>query len=66
MAFFRKAFETRDNQIKDGAYLLLRVRSAHLEILGFHVGGSIVRFKTMRRKQKLASAKVTMQYFRDN
>ena len=28
-----------ENFIKDGAYLLLRIRSAHLEILGFPMGG---------------------------
>ena len=42
--------------------LLLRIRSAHLEILGFPLGGVYLyrdifaRFKTMRRKQKLSSA----------
>ena len=42
--------------------LLLRIRSAHLEILGFSMGGAyqyrdiFARFKTMRRKQNLASA----------
>ena len=42
--------------------LLLRIRSAHLEIRGFPMGGAYLyrdifaRFKTMRRKQNLASA----------
>ena len=42
---------------------LLRIRSAHLEILGFPMGGAysywdiFARFKTMRRNQNLASAR---------
>ena len=45
-----------------GLLLLLRIRSAHLEMLRFPVGGAyknrdiLVRFKTMRRKKNLASA----------
>ena len=41
--------------------LLLRIGSAHLDILGFPMGGAYyyrdisARFKTMRRKQNLAS-----------
>ena len=42
--------------------ILLRIRSAHLEILGSPMGGAYwytdiyARFKTMRRKQNLATA----------
>ena len=49
-------------KLKDGAYiLLLRIRYAHLKILGFPFGGAYIyrdifaRFKTVRRKQNLAS-----------
>ena len=43
-------------------FFVLRIRSAHLEIIGFSMGGAyqyrdiFVRFKTIRRKQNLASA----------
>ena len=50
--------------LKDGAYFcLLCIRSAHLVILGFSYGwclliqGYFARFKTMRRKQNLSSAR---------
>ena len=45
-----------------GLLLLLRIRSAHLEILWFPMGGAyqyrniFAQFKTIRRKQNLASA----------
>ena len=51
------------NLIKDGAYFfLLRIPSAQLKILSFPIGGAyqyrdiFARFKTMQRKQNLASA----------
>ena len=52
----------KDNIQRLFLLLLLRIRSAHLEILGFLISGAYLfrdifaGFKTMRKKQNLASA----------